>query len=304
MTERNSKIDHNNIPSEKDLDSALKKPSRWLIVWAGLSIFLPLLAIYIYSCSNNTIKIGEVEIKQVLGNQDVDQLISEIDKSVKSDTIPVSKVALDSNGNVVKANYVIPQLSDTTKHRILLIGDSEIGGLRYSINDYCRENGHKIVLAVEWYSATTFNFGRSDTIDKIIARYKPTYVFMVLGLNELYAKDLKARKIAANKLAEKLKGIPYTWIGPANWQEDFGINKVYESSAEPGAYFMSKNLTLPRSKDGRHPDNKGYRIWMDSIAAWVQTTAKYKLKMNVPAKRARPYLSPVITINAAEYRGY
>ena len=186
----------------------------------------------------------------------------------------------------------------------MLIGDSEIGGLRYSINDYCRENGHKIVLAVEWYSATTFNFGRSDTIDKIIARYKPTYVFMVLGLNELYAKDLKARKIAANKLAEKLKGIPYTWIGPANWQEDFGINKVYESSAEPGAYFMSKNLTLPRSKDGRHPDNKGYRIWMDSIAAWVQTTAKYKLKMNVPAKRARPYLSPVITINAAEYRGY
>jgi len=304
LTERNSKIDHNNIPSEKDLDSALKKPSRWLIVWAGLSIFLPLLAIYIYSCSDNTIKIGEVEIKQVLGNQDVDQLISEIDKSVKSDTIPVSKVALDSNGNVVKANYVIPQLSDTTKHRILLIGDSEIGGLRYSINDYCRENGHKIVLAVEWYSATTFNFGRSDTIDKIIARYKPTYVFMVLGLNELYAKDLKARKIAANQLAEKLKGIPYAWIGPANWQEDFGINKVYESSAEPGAYFMSKNLTLPRSKDGRHPDNKGYRIWMDSIAAWVKTTARYKLKMNVPVKRARPYLSPVITINAAEYRGY
>ena len=304
MTERNSKIDHNNIPSEKDLDSALKKPSRWLIVWAGLSIFLPLLAIYIYSCSDHTIKIGEVEIKQVLGNQDMDQLISEIDKSVKSDTIPVSKVALDSNGNVVKANYVIPQLSDTTKHRILLIGDSEIGGLRYSINDYCRENGHKIVLAVEWYSATTFNFGRSDTIDKIIARYKPTYVFMVLGLNELYAKDLKARKIAANQLAEKLKGIPYAWIGPANWQEDFGINKVYESSAEPGAYFMSKNLTLPRSKDGRHPDNKGYRIWMDSIAAWVKTTARYKLKMNVPVKRARPYLSPVITINAAEYRGY
>jgi hypothetical protein len=151
-------------------------------------------------------------------------------------------------------------------------------------------------LAVEWYSATTFNFGRSDTIDKIIARYKPSYIFMVLGLNELYAKDLKARKIAANQLAEKIKGIPYTWIGPANWQEDFGINKVYESSAEPGAYFMSKNLTLPRSKDGRHPDNKGYRLWMDSIAAWVQTSAKYKIKLKVPVKRARPYLSPVITI--------
>jgi len=265
---------------------------------------LPLLAIYIYSCSENTIKIGKVEIKQVLGNQDVDLLISEIDKSAENPKIPLSKVTLDSNGKIVIASNIIPVLSDTTKHRILLIGDSEIGGLRYSINDYCRENGHKIIMAVEWYSATTFNFGRSDTIDKIIAKYKPTYIFMVLGLNELYAKDLKARKIAANQLAAKLKGIPYTWIGPANWQEDFGINKVYESSAEPGAYFMSKNLTLPRSKDGRHPDNKGYRIWMDSIASWVQTSAKYKLKMKVPVKRARPYLSPVITINAAKYRGY
>jgi len=304
LTERNSNLNHDNIPSEKDLDSALKKPSRWLIVWAGLSIFLPLLAIYIYNCSDNIIIIGKVEIKQVIRNQDVDLLITEIDKSTENSKIPPSKVPVDSIGNAIITNNVLPVSSDTTKQRILLIGDSEMGGLRYSINDYCRENGHKIVLAVEWYSATTFNFGRSDTIDKIISRYKPTYVFIVIGLNELYAKDLKARKIAANKLAVKLKGIPYTWIGPANWQEDFGINKVYESSAEPGAYFMSKNLTLPRSQDGRHPDNKGYRIWMDSIAAWVQTSARYKIKMKVPVKRARPYLSPVITINAAKYRGY
>ncbi len=279
------------------MNNSPKKPSRWLIVWAGLSIFIPLLVIYIYSCSDNSVKIGSFEIKQVLGNQDVDLLIQEIDKSKKQIAKkPVIKVLLDSNGN--------PYLNDTTKHRILLIGDSEIGGLRYAINDYCRENGHKIVLAVEWYSATTFNFGRSDTIDKIIEKYKPTYIFMVLGLNELYAKDLKARKIAANQLAEKLKGIPYTWIGPANWEEDFGLNKVYESSAEPGAYFMSKDLTLSRSRDGRHPDNKGYRLWFDSIASWVQTSAKYKIKMKVPIKRARPYLSPVITINAAKYRGY
>jgi lysophospholipase L1-like esterase len=282
------------------MDNSPKKPSRWLIVWAGLSVFLPLLILYIYSFSHNSVKIGSLEIKQMPGNQDVDLFIAEIDKTKQNPPKLVTKVTKDSSRHLIDA----PSINDTTKHRILLIGDSEIGGLRYSINDYCRENGHKIVLAVEWYSATTFNFGRSDTIDKIIAKHKPTYVFMVLGLNELYARDLKARKIAANQLAEKLKGIPYTWIGPANWVEDFGLNKVYESSAETGTYFMSKNLTLPRSKDGRHPDNKGYRIWFDSIASWVQTSAKYKIKMKVPAKRARPYLSPVITINAAKYRGY
>ncbi len=285
------------------MNNSSEKPSRWLIVWAGLSILLPMMAIYVYSCSSDTIKVGQFEVKQINGNQDLDLLIAEIDQSKKvkeSTEKTIKRITLDSSGNLIDANL----LSDTTKHRILLIGDSEIGGLRYSINDYCRENGHKIVLAVEWYSATTFNFGRSDTIDKIIDRYKPTYIFLVLGLNELYAKDLKARKIAANQLSEKLKGIPYTWIGPANWDEDFGINKVYESAAEPGTYFWSKNLTLTRSKDGRHPDNKGYRMWMDSLAAWVQTSAKYKIKMRVPKKRARPYLSPVITINAAKYRGY
>jgi len=286
------------------MNNSSNKSSRWLIVWAGLSILLPILVIYIYSCSENTIKIGQLELKQVSGNQDVDLIISQIDKSPKKIEKEIVHYVIDSQGIVLNAKTKLPLFTDTTKHRILLIGDSEIGGLRYSINDYCRENGHNIVLAVEWYSATTFNFGRSDTIDKIIAQYKPTYIFMVLGLNELYAKDLKARKKAADQLADKLKGIPYTWIGPANWDEDFGINKVYESSAEPGTYFMSKNLTLTRSQDGRHPDNTGYRIWMDSIAVWVQTTAKYKLPMRVPKKRARPYLSPVITINAAKYRGY
>lgn len=273
-------------------------------MWAGLSILLPLLVLYIYSCSENAIQLGKVEIKQIQGNQNVEELIAQIDKTIPKKETEIIQYALDTNGNVINAKTRLPIITDTSKHRILLIGDSEIGGLRYSINDYCRENGHQIVLAVEWYSATTFNFGRSDTIDKIIQQYKPTYIFLVLGLNELYAKDLKARKKAANQLAEKLKGIPYTWIGPANWDEDFGINKVYESAAEPGTYFWSKNLTLSRSKDGRHPDNKGYRMWMDSLAVWVQTTAKYKLQMRVPKKRARPYLSPVITINAAKYRGY
>ncbi len=286
------------------MENSQNKPSRWLIVWAGLSILLPLLVLYIYSCSENAIQLGKVEIKQIQGNQNVEELIAQIDKTIPKKETEIIQYALDTNGNVINAKTRLPIITDTSKHRILLIGDSEIGGLRYSINDYCRENGHQIVLAVEWYSATTFNFGRSDTIDKIIQQYKPTYIFLVLGLNELYAKDLKARKKAANQLAEKLKGIPYTWIGPANWDEDFGINKVYESAAEPGTYFWSKNLTLSRSKDGRHPDNKGYRMWMDSLAVWVQTTAKYKLQMRVPKKRARPYLSPVITINAAKYRGY
>jgi hypothetical protein len=288
---------------------------------------LPLLLLYIYSCSPQTLQLGNFELKQILGNQDIDAMLAELDEPEVPLPTP-NNIAGNTSGSKDSNNlettkdssipflsssynkpfslpaYELPVFADTTKHRILLIGDSESGGLRYPLNDYCLANGHKLILSLEWYSATTFNFGRSDTIQKIIAKYKPTYVFLVFGLNELYARDLKARKIAANQLAKKLRSIPYAWIGPANWDEDFGINKVFESSADSATYFMTKKLTLTRAGDGRHPDVQGYRVWMDSIASWLQSSARYKMAMKPPHKRGRPFRAPVITINAAKYRGY
>lgn len=298
------------------------KSSPWLIVWAGISIALPILLLYIYSCKPEAFSFAGVELKQILGNQDVDAMLATLDEpeeatknAAPSTAIPDTtklSVAMDSalpfltrsSAAFALPTYELPIFADTTKHRILLIGDSESGGLRYPLNDYCLANGHKLVLSMEWYSATVFNFGRSDTIDKIIARFKPTYIFLVFGLNELYARDLKARKIAANQLSKKLRNIPYAWIGPANWDEDYGINKVFKSSADSGTFFLTKNLTLTRAGDGRHPDVQGYRVWMDSVANWLQTSAKYKMAMKPPRKRGRPFRSSIITLNAAKYRGY
>lgn len=301
--------------------ASAKPSSPWLIVWAGLSITLPILLLYIYSCKPEAFSFAGIELKQILGNQDIDAMLATLDEPENPSTVnqpsvtrdsATSKTSTDStlpflsqsNGAFTLPAYELPVFADTTKHRILLIGDSESGGLRYPLNDYCLANGHKLILSMEWYSATVFNFGRSDTIDKIIARYKPTYVFLVFGLNELYARDLKARKIAANQVAKKMRNIPYAWIGPANWDEDFGINRVFKSSADSGTFFLTKNLKLTRAGDGRHPDVQGYRVWMDSVANWLQTSAKYKMAMKPPRKRGRPFRSSIITLNAAKYRGY
>jgi hypothetical protein len=43
---------------------------------------------------------------------------------------------------------------------------------------------------------------------------------------------------------------------------------------------------------------------MDSLAVWVETKAKYKIKLAPPVKRNRHYRSRLINLNAAEYRGY
>jgi hypothetical protein len=64
------------------------------------------------------------------------------------------------------------------------------------------------------------------------------------------------------------------------------------------------NLTIPKGGDKRHPSQEGYKIWMDSLAVWVETKAKYKIKLAPPVKRNRHYRSRLINLNAAEYRGY
>ena len=184
------------------------------------------------------------------------------------------------------------------------MGDSECGGLCRQLNDYCIQNGHKLVVSFVWNSATILNFAYADTVTQIIKKYKPTYIFLVVGLNELYAKDIAKRKNAAMALAKKLEGIRYSWIGPANYVKDYGINNAFFTSALPGTFFSSKDLNLSKGSDNRHPNTAGYRMWMDTIASWVSTSAKYPLLMNEPLKRKQGIKSKIISLNASKYRGY
>ena len=63
-------------------------------------------------------------------------------------------------------------------------------------------------------------------------------------------------------------------------------------------FFLSKNLTLPRGPDGRHPDGQGYKIWMDSIATWLHTKAKWKINMVKPTKMVYKRGFKLRTLNA------
>lgn len=311
-----------NNPNDHSLGN-IEGSSRWLILWAGLVIAVPAILIYLYAVSPFHFSIAQFELKK-LPTQTLDEIVDDSSSFAASTNMPVETFLTQDTQQVVANDsqraktmiaggfqfqsslvpFHMPIFTDSTKHRILLIGDSEAGGLRYPLNDYCLANGHKFVACVEWYSATVFNFAKADTISQIIRKYKPTYIFIVMGLNELFARDLKARSNAAKLLAKKLEGIPYTWIGPANWAEDNGINEVFAKAADQGTFFPTKTLMLPRAEDGRHPNNKGYRIWMDSLATWMTHSAKWRIPMNPPTKRARPLRASIITINAAKYRGY
>ena len=306
------------------------KNSRGYIVWAGLSFFLPLALLYAYSFWSEPLSIFGFELKKLVPQEatinmdDIKPILADLPKKSEQ-PVKISQADSSKNSNGIDTQWMnkkYPEFnisdaypiydslqnsnlySDSISHRVLIMGDSECGGLCFQLNDYCLENGHKLVASLVWNSASIYNYAYSDTVVKVIKKYQPTYIFIVIGLNELHVRDLEKRRAAAQILAKKIEGIPYTWIGPANFREDFGINQVFKESAEPGTFFLSKYLNLPKGGDNRHPNKTGYRIWMDTLAIWLQTEAKYKIRMNQPVTRNRSYKAKIINLNAARYRGY
>ena len=290
------------------------------IFFSALSLLIPLTLIFTYNNQENSITIAGITFNKI-ESQDPFNIFNKLtkiklikDKGVKEindiklpskeDSLKIVAKKDSSNlGNIDTIKFE-QFISDNSEERILIMGDSECGGLCRQLNDYCVQNGHDLVLSFVWNSATILNFAYADTVTKIIKKYKPTYIFLVVGLNELYAKDISKRKTAAMTLAKKLEGIRYSWIGPANYVKDHGINNVFLSSAAPGSFFSSKDLNLPKGSDNRHPNTEGYKIWMDTIASWVTTSARFPITMNKPVKRKQGIKSKIISLNASRYRGY
>lgn len=296
------------------------KNNRVLIFIVALTLSLPLILVFVYNSVPTTIRIAGFTLKKLKqpstlafkNKFDSSELRNpkpkiNSEKSKTGDAIDsltsIKETKIDYNTTIDTLKFE-QFISENKEERILIMGDSECGGLCKQLNDYCIQNGHKLVLSFVWNSATILNFAYADTISKIISQCKPTYVFLVIGLNELYAKDIAKRKIAAEIVANKLNGTRYAWIGPANYVTDRGINDVFLSAAAKGSFFSSKNLNLPKGSDNRHPSVEGYRIWMDTIASWVSTNAKYPLVMSKPIKRKQGIKSKIISLNASKFRGY
>jgi lysophospholipase L1-like esterase len=296
------------------------KSNRVFLVWAGLCFIVVNSLLFMYAYSPYQFTLGGYELRKVF-NSDGEGVESEEEisaetikydssKSVVKDTLVVSQ-KLNTDTTIVEEVASAPTtieadsaVNDSTHHRILLLGDSEAGGMKTVLNDYCQSNGHKLVATIEWYSATSVNFAKADTISKIIARYKPTYIFVLFGLNEVLAKDAANRRAMARLFHKRLRKVPYAWIGPTNWGQDFVVTDAFRAAADSAAFFSSKSLVLPKASDGRHPSLSGYRIWMANIANWLQSSARWKMKMMPPKKVGYPRKYRTIVFNAAEFKGY
>ena len=184
------------------------------------------------------------------------------------------------------------QKSDETermqKQRIMFFGDSMLEGMRHRIRQYAYENDHE-TLNLIWYSSSTKTWAEHiDTLTYFMNRFKPTYIIIVLGANELNIKDIvKKYDPYVKKIMSKIDGLPYVWVGPPNWKEDTGINTLIENNVGSERFFLSKNYTFNRTSDGAHLLQSSAEEWMDKIALWLNDNVPEQLQMNVPKDKTK-----------------
>lgn len=180
--------------------------------------------------------------------------------------------------------------TDTASQRILIIGDSMLEGLNPRLAAYAKANGHTL-NSVIWYSSQSEYWGTCDTLAVFLRRFNPTYIFISLGGNELFVRDIarKREKYVRNFLAQ-IGDIPYLWIGPPNWKPDTGINDLIARCVKPGSFFLSNGMHFDRAKDGAHPTHASAALWMDSVARWMPKHCSHPIRMDKPAAdlKARP----------------
>lgn len=156
--------------------------------------------------------------------------------------------------------------------RVLLIGDSQLDGLRNPVSSYCDLNNHVLVSTIIWYGSSTKEWATTDTLEYYLESYKPTVVIFAIGLNELFVRDLEKRSTYVRSIKKTFQdyGVRYSWVGPAAWTPDKGIIGVM--SREVGEHFFpSHTIKLDRASDGRHPSKSASKLWFDQVAESLTT---------------------------------
>ncbi len=209
---------------------------------------------------------------------------TEVNITLEKDTaknVSIKNIEKANQYTIIRADSTI-QIVDTSKQRILFFGDSMIETLGDRMKRYAAENGHEL-LNIVWYSASTKTYAQHiDTLSYFINQFKPTYIFICLGANELFVRDLEQRDYYTKVIIQKIDTIPYFWIGPPNWRDDTGINDVIHNNVGDRNFFLSKNLKFRRTRDGAHVTLTSAAEWLDTAIAYFNENTPVKIPMNLP----------------------
>lgn len=240
---------------------------KYIGLWSILAVAFVLFAGLSFV---DTINVGGIELK----TSGIADALTKAPDDVKQQETQVALAAATS----VDA----PVAVDTTAQTILFIGDSMLEGLSPRLAAYAKKNGHKLYTVI-WYSSTSEIWGETTKLKDFITQFEPSYVFICLGANELFVKDIAAKRDKYVKnIISQIGDLPYVWIGPPNWKEDTGINDLIASNVAPGTFFLSNGMHFDRASDGAHPTRSSAVQWMDSIVRWMPANSAHPIKLDKP----------------------
>ena len=195
---------------------------------------------------------------------------------IHKDTLPIPPIPLPEP--LLESERV-----DTSFHRILFVGDSMVEGLRYRMSQYATANGHTMECVI-WYSSSSKYWAKTDTLTYFIKKFDPTYIFLCMGANELFVRNLEERDAAVREIIREIGDLPFIWIGPPNWKPDTGINDILLAHCGKMRYYPSLRLKYERAKDGAHPVLKSYNMWADSVSTWLRDSSAHPIRWEIPEK--------------------
>ena len=250
----------------------MKNPyiSFWLLLTTAFAFFTVL-------SSQDTIKIAGIELAKP-------DIIEELTKVTVAETTEAEEVKTEDIGIENAVNTENEVVMDTLPKKILIFGDSMLEGLSPRLAAYAKHNGHSL-YSVIWYSSTSKVWGTSTKLKEYISKFNPDFIFVSLGANEMFVKDIiKARDKYVKTILSQIGDIPYIWIGPPNWKEDTGINELVRMNVPEGRFFLSKGMHFDRSSDKVHPTRASAALWMDSVINWMAKNRNGEIRLARPSK--------------------
>jgi len=157
---------------------------------------------------------------------------------------------------------------------VLFVGDSMIvTGLDIWARNWVEKNGG--TYRRHYYSSsTTRSWATTRALEYALQHYKPHFVFVVLGSNELYIPNPHLHAGYVRTILKKLGKRPYRWIGPPRWAPDTGIVKILASIVPANRFYPFNGRHIGRAKDGKHPSIEGSRTWAHDIFRWYAARLK------------------------------
>lgn len=208
--------------------------------------------------------------------------------ATKVANVPAGSGNLERNLQITKKrgiplNVIMPAGVNTRTQHILLAGDSMAGaaGLEYGFRKYAMYNGHRLTV-ISQPSSTTALWSQGKKLKAAIAAYKPTFIIIGLGANELFVRDIEVRKKYIRDILKQAGDIPVVWVGPPNWRKDTGINAAIRSIVGKDRFFLSEHIKMSRQYDGIHPDLQGSVTWSDTLTTWIMYASKHKIRLINP----------------------